>query len=571
MRLSQAFLHTRKEDPKEAETISHKLLIRSGMVYPVTGGVYAYLPLGLRVVEKVKRIIEEEMEKAGAQKLLMPHLQPLSLWQKTGRDHAFGQNLFSFCDRKGFELCLGPTHEEVITSIVRSQVESYRDLPLLLYQIQTKFRDEVRPRGGIIRTREFMMMDGYSFDADEAGLDEIYHKAIHALSQIFQRLELPAVMVEADSGAIGGKESHEFITPNPSGEDKVIYCENCGYAANEEKAEGIKPDIPPEPLGELEEIATPGMTTIDEVSSFLRVPPEKTLKALFYSTEEEVIFVVIRGDLKVSEVKLKHVLGCFKLRLANDDEVRNAGIVPGFASPVGLSGVKVVADDSILKGQNFVAGANRPGFHLKNVNYPRDWKCDLMSDIALASTGQGCPHCGQDLCSHQGIELGHVFKLGTIFSEKLSALFSDSQGRQRPILMGCYGLGVDRMMAAIIEQSHDEKGIIWPRSISPYQVYLCALGMDSSEIREESEKLYNEFRQKGVEVLFDDRQEPPGVKFNDADLLGIPLRVTVSPRTLKTNSAEIKQRTSKNSSLLPLSGVVKEVVMAYNGLVDKGG
>jgi prolyl-tRNA synthetase len=559
MRLSQAFLHTRKEDPKEAEAVSHKLLLRSGMVYPVTGGVYAYLPLGLKVIEKVKKIIEEEMDKIGAQELLMPHLQPLSLWQKTGRDDTFGQNLFSLCDRKGFKLCLGPTHEEVVTEIAHSQVKSYRDLPLLLYQVQTKFRDEARPRGGILRAREFMMMDAYSFDTEEARLDEVYHEVINAYKQIFQRLELPVVTVEADSGAIGGKESHEFIALNQSGEDRIIYCEGCGYAANEEKAEGVKSDLPAEPLYELEELATPDMRTIDEISSFLQVPPEKTLKALFYSTEKEIVFAIIRGDLRVNEVKLRHVLGSYRLQLATDEEVRNVGLIPGFASPVGLSEIKIVADDSITKGQNFIAGANKPDFHLKNVNYPRDFRVDLISDIALASAGQGCPCCGKKLNSQQGIELGHVFKLGTIFSESLSASFLDSQGKQRAILMGCYGLGVDRMVAAVIEQNHDGKGIIWPHSISPYQVYLCALGMDNPEVRKESEGLYSDLLRKGAEVLFDDRLEPPGVKFNDADLLGIPLRVTVSPRTLKTKSAEIKRRTSKDSLLVLLPRVAEEV------------
>jgi prolyl-tRNA synthetase len=559
MRLSQAFLHTRKEDPKEAEAVSHKLLLRSGMVYPVTGGVYAYLPLGLKVIEKVKKIIEEEMDKIGAQELLMPHLQPLSLWQKTGRDDTFSQNLFSLCDRKGFKLCLGPTHEEVVTEIAHSQVKSYRDLPLLLYQVQTKFRDEARPRGGILRAREFMMMDAYSFDTEEARLDEVYHEVINAYKQIFQRLELPVVTVEADSGAIGGKESHEFIALNQSGEDRIIYCEGCGYAANEEKAEGVKSDLPAEPLYELEELATPDMRTIDEISSFLQVPPEKTLKALFYSTEKEIVFAIIRGDLRVNEVKLRHVLGSYRLQLATDEEVRNVGLIPGFASPVGLSEIKIVADDSITKGQNFIAGANKPDFHLKNVNYPRDFRVDLISDIALASAGQGCPCCGKKLNSQQGIELGHVFKLGTIFSESLSASFLDSQGKQRAILMGCYGLGVDRMVAAVIEQNHDGKGIIWPHSISPYQVYLCALGMDNPEVRKESEGLYSDLLRKGAEVLFDDRLEPPGVKFNDADLLGIPLRVTVSPRTLKTKSAEIKRRTSKDSLLVLLPRVAEEV------------
>jgi len=559
MRLTQLFTKTLREAPAEAETVSHQLLLRAGMIHQIGTGIYSYLPLGWRVLRQIEHIIREELDKIGGQELMMPVLQPFELWEKTQRHYSFGKSLFTLTDRRERKLCLGPTHEEVITELVRHQVRSYRDLPLLLYQIQTKFRDEPRPRGGLLRVREFPMMDLYSFDTDEETLGQSYQKMFQAYKDIYDRCGLPAMVVEADSGAIGGKESHEFMVITQSGEDEIIYCSNCQYAANVEKAQGIKPEGEQKPPLPLEEVATPGMKTIEEVAGFLQIPQRRTLKAVFYSADGHLVFVAIRGDLEVNEIKLKNALQCSDLQLASEEQVRQAGLVAGSASLSGLSGIKAVADDSIMLGANFVAGANKPDYHLKNVNYPRDFKVDLMLDIAKAQPGQGCPKCGCSLASMRGIEVGHIFKLGTLFSEKMGALFLGREGEQKPIVMGCYGIGIGRMLAAAIEQNHDDQGIIWPTPLAPYQVYLCALGMDKPAVATTAEKLYADLEAEGIEVLFDDRLESPGVKFNDADLLGIPLRVVVSPRTLKSQSVEIKWRKEKGSQLLPLKGIAERI------------
>jgi len=556
VRISQLFGKTLREVPTEAETVSHQLLLRAGMISQVAAGVYSYLPLGWRVFRKIENIIRDEMDKAGGQELRMPALQPLELWQESGRDLAFGKGLFTLADRRDRKLALGPTHEEVITQLVSHNVQSYRDLPQLLYHIQTKFRDEPRPRGGLMRVREFTMKDLYSFDTNEAGLDQSYNKMIQAYHNIYTRCGLPTLVVEADSGAIGGKDSHEFMVIAESGEDETLYCSNCQYAANVDKAQSIKEKLPDEMPLPLEEVRTPGITTIEELSNFLKVPQSHTLKVVFYVADGEFVIAVIRGDIEINEVKLKNILNCYELRMATEPEVIEAGIVAGSASPVGISGFKIVADDSITSGTNLVAGANKPDTHLRNVNYPRDFKADVVTDIARARAGEGCPRCGRQLSVAHGIEVGHVFKLGTFLSEKLGAFFTDEEGISHPIVMGCYGIGLGRLLAAIIEQNHDDKGIIWPLTIAPYHIYLCPLYRGGSKVSEVSEKLYVKFKAEGLEVLFDDRQESPGIKFNDADLLGIPIRVTISPRTLKSNSVEIKWRSQKESELVPLEGIV---------------
>ena len=536
------------------------------MIHQVAAGIYSYLPLAWRVLKKIENIIREEMDKAGGQELMMPVLQPVELWQESGRDGTFGKGLFTLSDRRDRTLVLGPTHEEVITQLVRHNVQSYRDLPLLLYQIQTKFRDEPRPRGGLVRVREFTMKDLYSFDADEEGLDQSYKKMLQAYQNIYQRCGLPNLLVEADSGAIGGKDSHEFMVITGTGEDEVIYCPGCGYSANTEKAESIKDKLPDEELLPLEEVDTPGMASIEEVSDFLKVSPSHTLKAVFYITDGELVFVVIRGDIEVNEVKLKNVLHCSEIRLATEDEVIEAGIVAGSASPIGVSGVRIIADESITSGANFVAGANKTDTHVKNANYPRDFRVDITADIALAQAGEECPKCGAKLASMRGIEVGHVFKLGTVFSEKLGAFYIDVDGTSRPMVMGCYGIGLARLMAAAIEQNHDDKGIIWPLPIAPYHVYLCPLHLEDPQVEATAENLYAELENNSLEVLFDDRKQSPGVKFNDADLLGIPIRVTISPRTLEKGSAEIKLRSGKEDRLLPLTRittVLKELITDY--------
>jgi prolyl-tRNA synthetase len=579
MRFSKLFGKTLRQAPAEADSVSHQLLLRAGMIAQEAAGIYSYLPLGWRVLRKIEKIIREEMDKAGGQELMLPVLQPFELWQQSGRDVSFGKSLFTLTDRKEHTLALGPTHEEVITDIVHRYVQSYRELPLLLYQIQTKFRDEPRPRGGLLRVREFIMKDLYSFDADESGLDESYQKTCQAYKNIYARLCLPALMIEADSGAIGGKDSHEFMVLGENGEDEVIYCSNCGYAANTEKAQFIKTAEPVQAVSRglessegaasnllaLEEIATPEMKTIEEVADFVGVSTSKTLKAVFYFADGEFIFAVIRGDLEVNETKLRNALKCSELRLATEDEVDEAELVAGFASPIGVKGVKVVADDSITSGFNFIVGANKTGYHFRNANYPRDFRVDLVADIALAQSGDSCSKCGGELSSSRGIEVGHVFKLGTFISERFGAYFLYSDGTSRPIVMGSYGIGLGRLLAAIVEQSHDGQGIIWPLSVAPYQVHLCPLSLDKSAIPLTAEKIYQELQSEGIEVLFDDRDDSPGVKFNDADLLGIPLRLTLSPRTLQSQSVEVKWRMEKEAQLMPLENLAAEVKSLLKG------
>ncbi len=555
MKYSRLFGRTTRETPADAESVSHQLLVRAGMICQGAAGVYSYLPLGWRVLRNVEQIIREEMDRAGGQELLMPALQPFELWEASGRYVSFGQSLFTVMDRKEHRLALGPTHEEVITDLARRYIQSYRDMPLMPYQIQTKFRDEPRPRGGLLRVREFIMKDMYSFDVDEEALDKTYKTMATAYAAVYRRLGLPAVMVEADSGAIGGKASHEFMVLTATGEDVVIHCDACGYAANAEKARSRKDvrdaAVATEPeLESLVEVATPECRTIEEVAGFLKVPAYKTLKAVFYVADREFVLAVIRGDLDVNEVKLQRVLKCTDLRLAEADETSQAGVVAGFASPVGLRDVRVIADDSLLDARNLVAGANREGYHLMNVNLGRDFTVDLVADIALAREGDACPVCGAVLKADRGIEVGHIFKLGTFLSEKLNAVFLDDSGASKPCVMGCYGIGVGRLLAAVVEHCHDEKGIVWPMSVAPYQVHICTLNPDKGNVESVAERLYEDLRRLGIEVLLDDRQMSPGVKFNDADLLGVPFRVTVSPRALASSSVEVKRRDVTQSQLI---------------------
>ena len=573
MRFSKLFGKTLREAPAEAENISHQLLLRAGMIAPLAAGVYSYLPSGWRVLRRIEGIIREEMDNAGGQEVMLPMLQPFELWEQSGRHTSFGQTMFTLTDRKEHKLALGPTHEEVITELAHHYLQSYRDLPLLAYQIQNKFRDEPRPRGGLLRVREFIMKDLYSFDADEAGLDESYDRMTRAYQNIYARCGVPAALVEADSGAIGGKESHEFMVISATGEDELVLCPQCSYSANTEKAQFSKAkdviltlnEVKGKNLLPREEIATPEKESIDEVAEFVGVPTEQTLKAVFYVADGEFVFVAIRGDLEVNETKLRNTLKCAELRLATETEVTEAGIVAGFASPIGLKGVKVVADDSITQGANFIAGANKPGYHFKNVNYPRDFAVDILADIALAHQGDRCPKCGGELSLARGIEVGHIFKLGTFISEKLGASFLGQDGISRPAVMGCYGIGLGRLLAAIVEQNHDDRGITWPLSVAPYQVYLCPLQMNNPEVASTAEKACRRLESARIAVLYDDRDESPGVKFNDADLLGIPLRLTISPRTLKSQSIEAKWRTEKETSLLPLEKLAAGVNKLLRG------
>ena len=565
MRMTSFFGKTLREEPAEAETPSHRLLLKSGMIRQVASGVYTYMPLAWRSLRKIEGIIRQEMDAAGCHEIRMPALHPLELWESTGRADTMGQTLFRLGDRRERSLVMAPTHEEVVTQTVKANVHSYRDLPQILYQIQTKFRDEPRPRGGLIRVREFDMKDAYSFDADEAGLDRSYDAMVQAYRNIYRRCGLPAVMAEADSGAIGGKDSHEFLLPAESGEDVLIHCSGCDYAANSERAESVKPPLAPEELLPLEEIHTPGMKTIDDLGVHLGIPAPKTLKAVFYASDGEVVFVTIRGDLEVNEIKLMRLLGCRELRLASPEEVERAGLVAGSASSIGLEGIRSIADDSIRTGANFVVGANRPDYHVRNACYPRDIQPDVIADIAMAQAGHTCPRCPSPLRADRAIEVGHVFKLGTFYSESLEATYLDRDGAQKPIIMGFYGIGVGRLLAAAIEQNNDDRGIVFPASIAPYQVYLAALNVDDPEVMQAADDLYRQLSEAGFETLYDDRVESAGVKFNDADLLGLPVRVVVGPRGLREGAAEVRRRDESQGRAVALDGVAEAVREALWG------
>ena len=559
MRMSRAFGKTLRDDPAEAELDSHKLMLRAGMIHQTMMGVYNYLPLAWRSIRKIEEIIREEMDAEGGQELHLSKLQPIEIWRQSGRDESYGPDMMRLTDRRDRLLALAPTCEELLTNIVKANVLSYRDLPVTLYQIQTKFRDEPRPRAGLIRVREFDMKDAYSFDADQDGLDQSYDAMVRAYKKIFSRCGLDPIIVDADSGAIGGRDSQEFILLADGGEDTIILCEDCDYAANAEKAEFTKPPAPIEDPLPLEEVHSPGIKTIDELCDFLGIPQGKTLKAVFYIVDGELIFVVIRGDLEVNEIKLSNSLGNpAELRLAAPGEVAAAGIVAGSASPVGLD-VRTIADDSIHLGSNFAVGANRDDYHMLNANVGRDFEPNVVSDIALAQEGHQCPKCDGSLVTRRGIEIGHVFKLGTRYSEKLDAQYLDSNGQRHMIIMGCYGIGVGRLLAAAIEQNHDEAGIVFPTPIAPYDVHLVGLNTNVPDVAEFADSLYDELNQAGLSVLYDDRNESPGVKFNDADLIGLPVRVVVSRRNLGQGVVEIKKRNSSEAETVSMDEAVQKV------------
>jgi prolyl-tRNA synthetase len=560
VRVSKLFGKTQREDPAEAELSSHKLMLRAGMIYQVGSGIYSYLPLAWRSLRKIEQIIREEMDAAGGQEVRLSILQPREMWDATGRTEAFGDDLFTLQDRRDRTLVVAPTHEEELTGMVKANVGSYRDLPKLLYQIHTKFRDETRPRGGLIRVREFDMKDAYSFDADDDGLSKSYQRMVEAYKVIYARSGMEVIQVEADSGAIGGKDSHEFVLLSGAGEDTVVVCESCGYAANVEKAVFRKLPNPPEDPAGLEEIHTPGVRTIEALAKFVGVPQAKTIKAVFYAIDGEVVIVAIRGDLDVNETKLSRVTGNGDVELATPAEVNKAGLVSGSASPVGLSGIKVIADDSVELGANFVVGANKDDYHLLNANYGRDFEADVVADIALAKDGYECVDCsGETMAARRGIEVGHVFKLGTGYSETMGALFSTEQDDHRPVTMGCYGIGLGRVLAAAIEQHHDDRGIIFPATIAPYHVHLISLNADKPGVAEAAEALEAELEAAGVEVLYDDRAVSPGVKFNDSDLIGLPVRVVVSPRNLGDGVVEIKARDGEQADKAPRDAAVGQI------------
>lgn len=557
MRYSKALIPSLREAPKDAVTPSHILLLRAGYMRMVGAGIYELLPLGLRVLHKIEAIIREEMDGAGAQELLMPALLPAEYFRETGRFDSFGDALFRLNDRRGNDYHLGPTHEEIITDLVRRDVRSYKQLPLNLYQIQMKFRDEPRPRAGLLRGREFLMKDAYSFDVDEEAATKSYEVMREAYHRVFQRLGLEYRVVAADSGAMGGSTSAEFQVLTQTGEDRLVACTSCDYAANVEVAEVRPQPMPSGEGGALEEVETPNKRSIDEVAAFLGVKPEETIKSLVFVADEETIMVVIRGDHEANEIAIARIAGASELRLATEEEIVEATGAPvGFAGPVGFKG-KLFIDRDAAAVRDAVAGANRLDTHVKNVNFGRDYKGELGS-LRFADEGDGCPRCEGTLRSYRGIEGGHIFILGTHYSKTMGATFLDPEGKAKPFVMGCYGIGVSRLLATAIEQNHDDDGIRWPVSIAPYQVFLAPIGK-SAEVNDAAAALYDELKAAGVEVLFDDRDERPGVKFKDADLLGIPFRLVVGGRGLEKGVVEFKARTEKDAEEIPREGIVEEL------------
>lgn len=567
MRYTEYLLPTLKETPSDAEVVSHKLMLRAGMIRKLAAGIYNYLPFGLRSIRKVEKIIREEMDRAGAIELLMPMVIPAELWEESGRWEHYGKELLRLSDRKDASFCLGPTHEEVITDLVRNTVRSYRQLPLNLYQIQGKFRDEIRPRFGLMRGREFIMKDAYSFDLDEAGADVAYEKMYQAYRRIFERCGLKFRAVEADTGNIGGTSSHEFMVLAASGEDAIVSCGGCEYAANIEKAEvAIEECATPLPGAGLQKVATPGCKSIDEVSAFLEVGPERLVKTLIVQTDAgETLAVLLRGNHELNDIKLCRFLGCNEVTLASDEVVaRVTGAPAGFAGPVGLT-LRILADFAVQGMGDFVAGANEADTHYVGVNLGRDCAVEQFADLRSAEAGDICPRCGGVLEIWRGIEVGHVFKLGTKYSDALGATVLDDQGQDRVLFMGCYGIGVGRTVAAAIEQNHDDNGIVFPMPIAPFHVLVTVVNPREEEVLAAAEKIYRELQAAGVEVLFDDRDERPGSKFKDADLIGIPLRITVGARGLKENAVELQERSSGERRMLPLgeaSTLVRDMVAA---------
>jgi len=564
MRYSDLLLPTLKETPTEAEVVSHRLLLRAGFIRKLTSGVYTYLPLGLTAIRKVEQIVREEMNRAGAQELLMPMVQPADLWKESGRWEKYGPELLRFTDRHDRESCLGPTHEEVITDLIRREIHSYRDLPVNLYQIQTKFRDEIRPRFGLMRGREFIMKDGYSFDATEKGAELTYQKMYDAYHSIFKRCGLSFRAVEADTGTIGGSFSHEFMVLAETGEDTLAICKNCSYAANMEKA-AVKPPEKtggPAELLPLKKVETPGKKKVGVVCDFLNISPRELVKTMVYMADGKPVAVLVRGDHEVQPVKLKNMLGAVEVELADEKQVFDiTGVPSGYLGPVGLN-IPVAADQEVAVMINFTTGANEKNFHLQNVSAARDIKDFKVADLRQVTEEDKCPSCAGELELTKGIEVGHIFKLGDSYSRALNATFQDSNSEEQNFVMGCYGIGVSRTVAAAIEQNHDKNGIIFPLPLAPFQVIVLNLDPKNNEISAAAESLYEKLQQDGIEVIIDDRDERPGIKFKDADLIGIPYRITVGKHFAQKGEVEIRKRKDGHTQTLPPDRAVTEIVDA---------
>ncbi len=572
MKASQLFFPTLREVPSEAEVVSHQLLLRAGFIRKSSAGVYSYLPLGRRVLSKIETIVREEMDRTGGQEVLMPIIQPRELWERTGRWTVYGDEMFRLTDRHDRGFALGPTHEEIITTLVDGEVHSYRDLPLLLYQIQNKYRDEIRPRFGLMRGREFIMKDLYSFDEDGNGLDISYRKMYAAYQAIFDRMALRYRVVEADSGAIGGNESHEFMVLADSGECTILYCEFCDYAANVEKAisredenagEGVK-------MEPLEKIATPGLKNIHDLVREMGIPEQNQVKTLMYYADGEVVAVILRGDRDLNEIKLKNYLNCGQLFMADELSVREqCGAGFGSLGPVGLK-ARTYVDSEAARMKNFSCGANQDGFHYINCNVGRDFVPTAVGDFKNAAEGDPCPDCSGMMRALRGIEVGHIFKLGTKYSDALQAFYRNQEGEEKPFVMGCYGMGVTRTMAAAVEQNHDDNGIIWPMPIAPYQVIIIPVNVQKDDQLQAAVKIYQQLLNMGLEVVLDDRDERAGVKFKDADLIGIPIKITIGPKSLQENQVEVKKRWETAVARVEIARVADYVqTIVQKGLAQK--
>ncbi|MGH2363183.1 MAG: proline--tRNA ligase [Chloroflexota bacterium] len=564
--MSGLFGSTLREAPAGTEAVSHQLLLRAGFIRPLGQGLFSYLPLGRRSLTKLENILREEMNAIGGQEMTMPVAQPADIWKTTGRWSSIGPELARFRDRRDRDMVLALSHEEVVADLCRTEIRSYRQLPRLVYHIQTKFRDDPRPRAGLIRVREFTMKDSYSLDADDQGLEKQYQAHFEAYFRIFRRFGLVVIAVGADVGMMGGSGAHEYMYLTPVGEDTLVLCAACGYSANRQIARFRKPLAAAEEPLPLQRVATPGASTIQELAEQLNVPPAKTAKVVFMMANqgdaEQLVLAVIRGDLEVNETKLAHVAGARDLRPATEAEIRALGAVPGYASPIGLpdaNNALVVLDDSVTSSPNLAAGANEEGWHYRDSNVPRDYTSEHVADIANARAGDACPTCGAPLRLERGVEVGNIFKLGTRYSKPAGANFLDASGSEQPVVMGSYGIGVGRALACIAEQHHDDHGLCWPVAVAPYQVHLVRLRGSDAVVAEAAERIYQQFQAAGVEVLYDDRDEPPGVQFADADLIGVPLRLTVSGRSLSKGGIEVKLRTSAELRIVPEAELLAEV------------
>ncbi|HNZ00796.1 MAG TPA: proline--tRNA ligase [Anaerolineaceae bacterium] len=564
MKLSRLLGQTLREAPSDAETAGHQLLLRAGYIRPLGSGIFSYLPLAHRSMAKIMQIIREEMNAIGGQELTMPVVHPADVWQETGRWYQIGAEMGRFKDRTNRDMVLAMTHEEVVASLARSEIQSYRKLPMLVYQLQTKWRDDPRPRAGLIRVREFTMLDSYSLDADWDGLAQQYQAHYEAYFRIFQRCGLPVVAVQSDTGMMGGKLAHEYMYLTPIGEDTLFFCDSCGFSANRQVSAFRKTAPAGEALLPLEPVATPGVSSIADLADFLQIPAARTAKAVFFTATPadadlppELIFAVVRGDMDVNETKLANAVGAKDLRPATDEEIRAAGAEPGYASPVGIRGVRVVVDDLVPACPNLVAGANQPDLHLRNVNYGRDYTASLVADIVAARAGDGCPQCGEPMRMSRGVEVGNIFQLGTRYSEALGCTFLDEQGESHPIIMGSYGIGVGRLLGCIAEEHHDERGLCLPPAVAPYPIHLVLLSGKTGVADAAASELADALTAAGLEPLFDDRNEYAGVKFADADLIGLPLRINISERSLKQGSVEFKPRAGGEVFLVPLENAVE--------------